>query len=147
MEKEFSDSRKMEQDGVSVLALAADVVSAYLSTNTVAAVEIPDLLRQVHSTLADLAHQGGLGAAERAPAVPIDESVTDEHLVCLEDGKKLKMLKRYLKTTHNLTPDQYRLRWGLGRDYPMVAPNYARERSVLAKKIGLGRKARTSNDS
>jgi predicted transcriptional regulator len=121
-----------------LLSLTAQIVSAHVSHNPVPASELPGLIQEVFRTLA------GVGAApapepERPqPAVPIKKSITPEYLICLEDGKKLKMLKRHLKTAYNLTPEQYRERWGLPPDYPMVAPNYAKHRSSLAKKIGLG---------
>jgi predicted transcriptional regulator len=125
-----------------LLALTAQIVSAHLSHNTVAASEVATLIREVHGTLAALA--GGAAPAQPAekpqPAVPIKKSIHPDYLICLEDGKKLKMLKRHLKSAFNMTPEQYRERWGLPADYPMVAPNYAEKRSELAKKIGLGRK-------
>ena len=97
------------------------------------------MIRTVHSVLAGLGDEQNSGQPQQGPAVSIAESVTDDHLICLEDGKKLKMLKRYLRTRYNLTPDEYRKRWGLPADYPMVAPEYARRRSDFAKKIGLGK--------
>ncbi|MBI0433163.1 MucR family transcriptional regulator [Roseomonas sp. KE0001] len=136
-----------EQGARELLGLTAQIVAAHVSNNPVPLAEVPLLIEQVHRTL------HGLGAApivapapvERPqPAVPVKKSVTDEYLVCLEDGKKLKMLKRHLKTAYDMTPEQYRERWGLPPDYPMVAPNYARHRSSLAKKIGLGTKPRTT---
>lgn len=122
-----------------LLELTADIVSAHASNNTVAQTELPQVIRDVYATLA------GLGAAQAPveapkPAVPVKRSVNPDYIVCLEDGKKLKMLKRHLKTAYNMTPEEYRERWGLPADYPMVAPNYAKKRSTLAKKIGLGRK-------
>ncbi|MCX7684007.1 MAG: MucR family transcriptional regulator [Acetobacteraceae bacterium] len=127
-----------------LLALTAQIVSAHLSHNTVAAGEVPALIRDVHGTLAALASGAAPAApAEKpTPAVPIKKSVHPDYLICLEDGKKLKMLKRHLKSAFNMTPEQYRERWGLPPDYPMVAPNYAARRSELAKKIGLGTKRR-----
>jgi predicted transcriptional regulator len=125
-----------------LLALTAQIVSAHLSHNTVASGDVASLIRDVHGTLAGLAS----GAAAPAPvekpqpAVPVKKSIHPDYLVCLEDGKKLKMLKRHLKSAFNLSPEQYRERWGLPADYPMVAPNYAERRSELAKKIGLGTK-------
>ena len=124
-----------------ITALTAEIVGAYVGHHTVAAADLPDLIAMVGKGLA------GLGQAEAepeeekpTPAVPIKRSVTPDHIVCLEDGKKLKMLKRHLKTRYDMTPDEYRKRWGLKDDYPMVAPSYAAQRSDLAKKIGLGRK-------
>ena len=122
-----------------VLSLAVQIVSAHVAHNTVAIDSLPALIQSVFNTLSTV----GVAAPEPEklqPAVPIKKSVFPDHIVCLEDGKKLKMLKRHLKTAYNLTPDQYRERWGLSRDYPMVAPDYAEKRSALAKSIGLGRK-------
>ncbi len=127
-----------------ILRLSADVVASYLATNTVAAAAIPDLIRSVHESFLNLNQPppAPVPAERPKPAVPISRSIQDDFLVCLEDGKKLKMLKRHLKTTYNLTPEQYRERWSLPADYPMVAPNYARQRSKLAKDIGLGSKTK-----
>ena len=122
-----------------VLRLTVDIVCAHVAQNTMPPSELPQLIAQVHASLAEL----GKGAASEPslePAVPITKSVTPDYIVCLEDGKKLKMLKGHLKTAHNLTPEQYRKRWGLPANYPLVAPNYAKQRSRLAKKIGLGRR-------
>ena len=125
----------------------ADIVAAFLSSHTVAVADIPDLIRNVNAALtAPVTVAAGNGspvvveAVELKPAVPVKKSVTPDYVVCLEDGKKLKMLKRHLMTHYNLTPEQYRARWNLPADYPMVAPNYAEKRRDLAKKIGLGRK-------
>jgi predicted transcriptional regulator len=123
-----------------LLTQAADIVAAYVSNNAISAADLPSLLTTVHQKLGELALEGG--EAERPePAVPIKKSVTDHYIICLEDGAKLKMLKRYLRTRYNLTPEEYRKRWGLPADYPMVAPEYARRRSDFAKKIGLGKSA------
>ena len=127
-----------------LLALTTNIVAAHVSNNTVAVADLPRLIRDVHDTLTSV----GTGAAREperpTPAVPVKKSVTPEYIVCLEDGKKLKMLKRHLKTAYNMSPEEYRDRWGLSADYPMVAPNYARQRSKLAKQIGLGTRARRS---
>ena len=128
-----------------LLALTTDIVASHVSNNDVPVAELPQLINQVFGALAQL---GGAAAAEKekpTPAVPIKKSITPDYIVCLEDGKKLKMLKRHIKTRYNLTPDEYRERWGLGADYPMVAPNYAAQRSDLAKKIGLGTKPRRND--
>ena len=126
-----------------LLALTTNIVASHVSNNSVSSADLPQLIQQVYSALSSA---GGGGANASAPlpqpAVPIKKSVTPDFIVCLEDGKKLKMLKRHLKTRYNMTPDDYRERWGLGPDYPMVAPNYAAQRSTLAKKIGLGTKRR-----
>ena len=125
-----------------ILALTTEIVSAYLSNNATAAGEIPGLIEQVFRTLSNVNADTGLMGDRPQPAVPIKKSVTPDYIVCLEDGKKLKMLKRHLKTAYNMTPEQYRERWGLPSDYPMVAPNYAKQRSKLAKDIGLGTRSR-----
>ena len=124
-----------------VLGMTAQIVSAHVSNNPVSADELPGLINEVYRSLSGVGAQ--VPATEKPqPAVPVKKSVFPDHIVCLEDGKKLKMLKRHLKTAYDLTPEQYRERWNLPPDYPMVAPSYARHRSSLAKKIGLGTKAR-----
>jgi predicted transcriptional regulator len=124
-----------------VLGLTAQIVSAHVSNNSVSPDALPSLIQEVYKTLAGVGKEPA--EPERPqPAVPVKRSVFPDHIVCLEDGKKLKMLKRHLKTAYNMTPEQYRDRWDLGSDYPMVAPNYAKHRSSLAKKIGLGTKPR-----
>jgi predicted transcriptional regulator len=125
-----------------LLALTSMIVSAHLSKNSVATSDVPALIASVHASLVDLGKPSATMSERPKPAVPIKKSVTPDYIVCLEDGLHLKMLKRHLRTAYNLTPDQYRARWGLPVDYPMVAPNYARQRSKLAKEIGLGRKTR-----
>ena len=125
-----------------LLALTANIVAAHVSNNSVAVPDLPRLIREVHETLTSASGAGGREAERPTPAVAIKKSVTPDFIICLEDGKKLKMLKRHLKTAYNLTPEQYRERWGLSADYPMVAPNYAKQRSRLAKQIGLGTRAR-----
>lgn len=122
-----------------ILHLTADIVASHVSNNSVAVSDLPQLIQKIHDTLTNLGKVESAAPAERLqPAVPIKRSVTPEYIVCLEDGKKLKMLKRHLKTAYNMSPDQYRERWGLSSDYPMVAPKYADQRRELAKKIGLG---------
>ncbi len=124
-----------------LLGLTTEIVAAHLGNNSVPAIEIPAIIERVYKTLAGLGTdtQTPVQNTERPqPAVPIRKSVMPDYLVCLEDGKKLKMLKRHLKTAYGMTPEQYRDRWGLPADYPMVAPNYAKTRSKLAKDIGLG---------
>ena len=121
--------------------MVADVVSAYVSNNQVVAGQLPEVIKSVYSSLAEQQSGPREEAAEALkPAVPIRKSITPEFLICLEDGKKLKMLKRHLRTSYNLSPEEYRAKWGLPVDYPMVAPNYAQQRSEFAKQIGLGRK-------
>jgi predicted transcriptional regulator len=125
------------------IELTADIVSAYVSNNSVPAAEIPALINQVHGALQRVSSGQGETAAEPLkPAVPVKRSVTAEHIVCLEDGKKFKSLKRHLRTQYDMTPEQYREKWGLPPDYPMVAPNYAAARSQLAKQMGLGQQRR-----
>ncbi len=123
-----------------LLRMTADVVAAYVSNNSLPTAQLPDFIASIYASLRTLDHKqdaGEIGALK--PAVPIRKSITPEYLVCLEDGKKLKMLKRHLRSTYNMTPDAYRAKWGLPSDYPMVAPKYAEQRSAFAKKIGLGR--------
>jgi predicted transcriptional regulator len=123
-----------------ILKLASDIVAAYVSNNPVPVGDLPAMIKSVHSTLGGLSGApGGEFVTGQKPAVPIKKSMTPDYLICLEDGKKLKMLKRYLRSRYKLTPDQYRMKWGLPADYPMVASNYAARRSEFAKKIGLGR--------
>ena len=125
------------------IELTADIVSAYVSNNSVSANEIPNLINQVHAAL--LRVSGGQSEAQAEPlkpAISVKKSITPDYLVCLEDGKKFKSLKRHLRTQYNMTPEQYREKWGLPADYPMVAPNYAVARSQLAKQMGLGQQQR-----
>ena len=123
-----------------VLEMTAEIVSSFVANNPVPASALPELIKTVHTTIHDLA-SAAEGASNRPePAVPIAKSITPDHLICLEDGRKLKMLKRYLRSRYDLTPEDYRARWGLPADYPMVAPNYAKRRSQFAKEIGLGKK-------
>jgi predicted transcriptional regulator len=128
---------------IEMLGLTAQIVAAHVSNNPVAPEGLPALIQDVYRTLNGIGKDVPPPVVERqAPAVPVKKSVFADYLVCLEDGKRLKMLKRHLATAYNMTPEQYREKWGLGADYPMVAPSYARHRSSLAKKIGLGTKAK-----
>ncbi|MEE8270329.1 MAG: MucR family transcriptional regulator [Alphaproteobacteria bacterium] len=122
--------------------LTTQIVSAHVSNNTVAVSDLPALIKKIYHTLAGASAEAPPAPERPQPAVPIKKSITPNYIVCLEDGKQLKMLKRHLKTAFNMTPEEYRDRWGLAPDYPMVAPNYAKQRSRLAKQIGLGTKAR-----
>ena len=122
------------------LEMTGEIVSAFVSNNPVPAAALPELIRSVHETLLDLSGVSEAEPPRPDPAVPISKSITPDYLVCLEDGRKLKMLKRYLRSRYDLTPEEYRARWNLPSDYPMVAPNYAKRRSEFAKEIGLGRK-------
>lgn len=123
-----------------LITLTSDIVAAHVSNNDVAVTDLPALITNVYSALANLGETAPVPEIRPEPAVSIRASVKPDYIVCLEDGKKLKMLKRYLRTNYNMTPEEYRARWGLPADYPMVAPNYAETRRDLAKKIGLGRK-------
>ncbi len=124
-----------------LLELTSEIVAAHLSNNTLPISDLPQLIRDIYKTLASVGD--GKTVKERPqPAISVKKSVSPDFIICLEDGKKLKMLKRHLKTAYNMTPEEYRERWNLPRDYPMVAPNYAKHRSSLAKKIGLGTKPR-----
>lgn len=138
----MSDTLRSDTTDVGMLRMTAEIVSAYVSKNVVPTQQIPDLINTVFASLTGLQEPAEDQPNEPLkPAVPIRKSVTPEYIVCLEDGKKLKMLKRHLRSTYNMSPEEYRARWGLPADYPMVAPNYAQQRSEFAKKIGLGRGA------
>ena len=134
------------EDKPELLEMTADIVSAYVSNNTVASADIPALINQVHAALLRVS-SGETPASSEAmrPAVPVKRSINPDYIVCLEDGKKFKSLKRHLRTQYDMTPEQYREKWGLPHDYPMVAPNYAAARSHLAKQMGLGQQRRRSS--
>ncbi|MGD0192480.1 MAG: MucR family transcriptional regulator [Rhizomicrobium sp.] len=135
-----SESQLAKSD--ELLKFASDIVAAYVANNPIPVSDIPGMIRSIHATLGGLS--GGMpveGPNSQKPAIPVKKSITPEYIICLEDGKKLKMLKRYLRSRYSLTPEEYRAKWGLPADYPMVAPNYAAQRSEFAKKIGLGRTA------
>ena len=125
-----------------LLHMTTDIVAAYLGNNNLPTAQISEIIKGVHRALETAAGGNAVVNGNSRPAVPIKKSITPDYMICLEDGKKLKMLKRYLRSTHGLSPDQYRAKWGLSADYPMVAPNYAKQRSAFAKKIGLGRSGR-----
>ncbi len=128
-----------------LIDLTADIVSAYVSNNTVASTDLPSLINEVHSALQKTASASSEPEPEPLkPAVPVKKSVMPDYIICLEDGKKCKALKRHLRTHYNMTPEEYRDKWDLGADYPMVAPNYAAARSELAKKMGLGQQRKRS---
>jgi predicted transcriptional regulator len=126
-----------------LITLTSDIVAAHVSNNDVNVADLPSLITNVYTALANLGEKVEVEEPKPQPAVAIRNSVKPDYIVCLEDGKKLKMLKRYLLTNYDMTPEEYRARWGLAADYPMVAPNYAEKRRELAKKIGLGRKPGT----
>ena len=133
-----------DSNGMRMIELATDIVAAYVAHNAVPAGELPTLIKSVHDSL-DRVQAGPVSepvVEVQTPAVPIRKSVTDDHIVCLEDGRKFKSLKRHLQSAYGLSPEQYRAKWNLPRDYPMVAPAYASKRSELARRIGLGRKAK-----
>lgn len=136
MDKGDGDAHNKED----ILAMTAQVVSSFVSNNPTHAANLPDLIKSVHSALSGLDISNKTAEKKSEPAVPVGKSITPDYLICLEDGRKLKMLKRYLRSRYNLTPEEYRTRWNLPVDYPMVAPNYAKRRSQFAKEIGLGRK-------
>jgi predicted transcriptional regulator len=122
-----------------LLDLSSAIVAAYVSNNSVPVADLPAMIKSVHAALGGLAGTQVEAQTQQKPAVPLRKSITPDHVICLEDGKKLTMLKRYLRGTYDMTPEQYRAKWGLPPDYPMVAPNYSKKRSDFAKKIGLGR--------
>ena len=125
-----------------LLTLTADIVAAHVSNNSVAVNDLPNLIQNVHGALAGISGASSAPEARPEPKVSIRSSIKPDYIVCLEDGKRMKMLKRHLMTHYQMTPDQYRQKWGLSADYPMVAPNYAEQRRALAKAIGLGTKRR-----
>jgi predicted transcriptional regulator len=131
----------------SLLTLTADIVAAHVSNNSVAVNDLPNLIQNVHAALSGISGSASAPEAKPEPKVSVRSSVKPDFIVCLEDGKRLKMLKRHLMTHYNLTPDQYRQKWGLSSDYPMVAPNYAEQRRTLAKSIGLGTKRKRGRAS
>jgi predicted transcriptional regulator len=133
---------ELENTEETLLTLTADIVAAHVSNNSVAVNDLPNLIQNVHSALSGISGKAALVEAKPEPKVSIRSSIKPDYIVCLEDGKKLKMLKRHLMTHYSMTPDQYRQKWGLSSDYPMVAPNYAEQRRTLAKSIGLGTKRR-----
>ncbi|MEE2566678.1 MucR family transcriptional regulator [Hyphobacterium marinum] len=126
-------------DNEELLRMTTDIVASFLTHNSVPADSIPDLIKSVHSTMSEVSGGSEKPEPRAKPAVPISKSVNDDYIVCLEDGKKLKMLKRYLRSQYDMSPDDYRRKWGLPADYPMVAPAYSRRRSQFAKDIGLGK--------
>ncbi len=121
-----------------LVRMTADIVAAYVAANPVQAADVPALIRTIYASLAQLADVSHTSTEVQQPAVSVKKSVTPDYIICLEDGKRFKSLKRHLRTRYGMTPDEYRSKWGLGHDYPMVAPNHAKERSTLAKRMGLG---------
>ncbi len=134
-------------DKAELVNIAAGIVSAYVQNNSVAQSDLPGLIHKVYAALASASRQKAAGRGEQLkPAVPVKKSVTNDYIICLEDGQNFKSLKRHLRTHHKMSPDEYRAKWGLSKDYPVVAPNYAQTRSALAKQMGLGQKGRTSSN-
>jgi predicted transcriptional regulator len=140
-------SGEIERSEDAMLKQVTEIVTAYLSKNVLPPDEVPALIRSVHATLGGIAGVETPAATAREPAVPIKKSVKADYIICLEDGKKLKMLKRYLRARYDMSPDQYRAKWGLPGDYPMTAPNYAAKRSEFAKKFGLGKPGKKNKKS
>ncbi len=137
----MADSAPDNPQQSQLLRMTTEVVAAYLGNNTIPTTQIPEVIKSVYTSLHSLDVNGDEAKQPtQKPAVPAKKSITPDYIICLEDGKKLKMLKRYLRTTYGLSPDEYRAKWSLGPDYPMVAPNYAKQRSAFAKQIGLGRR-------
>lgn len=132
------DSSEVTHDPGVLIELATEIVAAYVGNNTVQTQDLPDLIRNVHGSLASLV-EGEADRSRPKPAIPIKKSIGEDYLICLEDGKKFKSLKRHLRTKYDMSPEEYREKWGLPHDYPMVAPGYSRQRSMLAKKMGLGK--------
>jgi predicted transcriptional regulator len=134
---------EMEEERAEIIEMTADIVSAYVGHNVVGAADLPELIQAVHRALSHVSPTAEpVEAAPKEPAVPVKRSITPEFLVCLEDGRRFKSLKRHLRTKYNMSPDDYRAKWNLAKDYPMVAPNYAKARSDLAKQMGLGQGGR-----
>ena len=133
----------MMDDKAEIIEMTAEIVAAYVENNTVPTGDLPGLIQSVHRALAGVSNGAeAVEATPKEPAVPVKRSITPDHLVCLEDGRKFKSLKRHLRTKYNMSPEDYRAKWGLPKDYPMVAPNYAKARSELAKQMGLGQGGR-----
>lgn len=132
------ETARPEAGADAIIEFTSDIVSAYISNNPIPSGELAGLIRDVHSVLLSLS-EADAAAEEQKPAISVKKSITDDFLICLEDGKKFKSLKRHLRSKYGMSPDEYRAKWGLPYDYPMVAPSYARKRSELAKKMGLGK--------
>lgn len=136
----MSETIKEKASAGDLLRMTAEVAAAYVGNNSLPAAQLPEVIKTIYSSISALDGGSPLGATGQKPIVPIKKSIAPDYIICLEDGKKLKMLKRHLRTSYGMTPEEYRIKWGLPADYPMVAPNYAEQRSAFAKKIGLGRK-------
>ncbi len=129
-------------DNEEILRMTTDIVASFLTHNSVPAENVPEMIKSVHATMKEISGDEPKPEPKAKPAVPVSKSVNDDYIVCLEDGKRLKMLKRYLRSQYDMSPEDYRRKWGLPADYPMVAPNYSKRRSEFAKEIGLGRGGR-----
>jgi len=136
----MTDEDKNQANTTQIMQMAVDIVSAYVGNNSISATQVPEVINTVYASLLAIGEVGNGPTQALNPAVPVRRSITPDYLVCLEDGKKLKMLKRHIRAVYGLSPEEYRAKWGLPADYPMVAPNYAKQRSNFAKQIGLGRK-------
>ena len=136
----MADEDKNQANTSEIMQMAVDIVSAYVGNNSISATQVPEVINTVYASLLAIGEVGNGPTQTLNPAVPVRRSITPDYLVCLEDGKKLKMLKRHIRAVYGLSPEEYRAKWGLPADYPMVAPNYAKQRSNFAKQIGLGRK-------
>ena len=134
-----------ELTGPQALDMTAKIIASYVSNNQISPDELLSLIKSVHKAVGEIALRQSPGLPQAKPAVPVSKSITDEFIICLEDGRKLKMLKRYLRSRYDLSPEEYRERWNLPKDYPMVAPDYARRRSDFAKEIGLGKSKKGSS--
>ena len=134
-----------ENQNAGLIELTADITSAYVGNNSVSATDLPALIRSIHVALSGVGQPVEAPPEVKTPAVSIKKSITDDYLICLEDGRKFKSLKRHLRTKYNMSPEEYRAKWNLPKDYPMVAPNYARARSELAKQMGLGQGGRQAS--
>lgn len=135
----MTDEPSGNLDNEELLRMTTDIVASFVANNSIPSESLPDLIRNVHATVSDISGGNAKPEVKQKPAVPVSKSVTDDFIICLEDGKKLKMLKRYLRSQYDMSPEDYRRKWGLPADYPMVAPNYSKRRSQFAKQIGLGR--------
>ena len=140
----MTDETQAATSQENLIKITCDIVTAYVGNNPLAPSDIPNVISNVHRSLQGLSDPSSVTEVKQKPAVPIKRSVTPDYIICLEDGKKLKMLKRYLRSNYDMTPEEYREKWGLRLDYPMVAPNYSEQRSKLAKKIGLGKKGQVA---
>lgn len=136
----MTEIAKEKSNAGDLLRMTAEVAAAYVGNNSLPASQLPEVIKTIYSSISALDGGAPLAASGAKPMVPIKKSIAPDYIICLEDGKKLKMLKRHLRTSYGMTPEEYRIKWGLPADYPMVAPNYAAQRSAFAKKIGLGRK-------